>query len=146
MCIYMNIKIYIYMYICTYIRKNQGLLVEKCRFLEEAGCVRTCLHACKIPTQRFFLEGIYIWIIVSITYAFWLGLFVLRTIYRQNYETIFHVVILSIHHHHLEEMGLPVTLNPNMTDYSCKVYMYINIYIYVYVFICMHIQCIYVCK
>ena len=53
------------------IRKNQGLLVEKCRFLESAGCAKTCLHACKIPTQRFFLE----------------------------------------------EMGLPVTLLPNMTDF-----------------------------
>ena len=53
------------------IRRQQGLLVEKCRFLESAGCARTCLHACKIPTQRFFLE----------------------------------------------EMGLPVTLSPNMTDF-----------------------------
>jgi hypothetical protein len=53
---------------------DQALLVEKCTFLETAGCVRTCLHTCKIPTQRFFLE----------------------------------------------EMGLPVTLNPNMTDYSCR--------------------------
>ena len=52
-------------------RKAQGLLVEKCRFLESAGCARTCLHACKIPTQRFFLE----------------------------------------------EMGLPVTMLPNMTDF-----------------------------
>ena len=49
---------------------QQGLLVEKCRFLESSGCVQTCLHACKVPTQRFFLE----------------------------------------------EMGLPVTLRPNMTD------------------------------
>ena len=55
----------------TVVRKQQGLLVEKCRFLESAGCARTCLHACKIPTQRFFLE----------------------------------------------EMGLPVTLSPNMTDF-----------------------------
>ena len=53
---------------------QQGLLVEKCRFLEAAGCVQTCLHACKVPTQRFFLE----------------------------------------------EMGLPVTLRPNMTDLSCR--------------------------
>ena len=52
-------------------RRAQGLLVEKCRFLETAGCARTCLHACKIPTQRFFLE----------------------------------------------EMGLPVTMLPNMTDF-----------------------------
>jgi hypothetical protein len=56
------------------IGKEQGLLVEKCRFFEEAGCVRTCIHACKIPTQRFFLE----------------------------------------------EMGLPVTLRPNISDYSCR--------------------------
>ena len=53
------------------IKEQQGLLIEKCRFLETAGCAKTCLHACKIPTQRFFLE----------------------------------------------EMGLPVTLLPNMTDF-----------------------------
>jgi hypothetical protein len=52
---------------------QQGLVIEKCRFLEVSGCMQTCIHACKIPTQRFFLE----------------------------------------------EMGLPVTLKPNATDYSC---------------------------
>lgn len=56
------------------IKRNQRLLVEKCRFLEESGCIKVCLHACKIPTQRFFYE----------------------------------------------EMGLPVTLTPNLTDYSCR--------------------------
>lgn len=53
--------------------KQQGLKIEKCRFLETSGCLQTCIHACKIPTQRFFLE----------------------------------------------EMGLPVTLSPNVSDYSC---------------------------
>lgn len=56
------------------IGKELGLKVEKCRFLESTRCVRTCLYACKVPTQSFFME----------------------------------------------EMGLPVTLRPNMTDYSCK--------------------------
>lgn len=56
------------------IKRSQRLLVEKCRFLEESGCIKVCLHACKIPTQRFFYE----------------------------------------------EMGLPVTLTPNLTDYSCR--------------------------
>lgn len=56
------------------IAKEQLLLVEKCKFLEESGCVRTCLHACKIPTERFFME----------------------------------------------EMGLPVYLRPNFTDFSCR--------------------------
>jgi hypothetical protein len=50
------------------------LLIEKCRFLETSGCVQTCLHACKIPTQNFFFE----------------------------------------------EMGLPVYIKPNITDYSCR--------------------------
>lgn len=53
---------------------KKGLLIEKCTFLEEAKCLKTCINACKIPTQKFFLE----------------------------------------------EMGLPVTLKPNITDYSCK--------------------------
>lgn len=58
----------------TIILEQQGLLVEKCTFLETCGCIRTCTYACKIPTQRFFNDY----------------------------------------------MGLPVTLKPNFTDYSCK--------------------------
>ena len=56
------------------IRKEQELVIEKCIFLEESKCLKTCIHACKIPTQRFFAE----------------------------------------------EMSLPVTLKPNVTDYSCR--------------------------
>jgi hypothetical protein len=33
---------------------NQGLLVKRCRFLEESGCASVCVNACKIPTQTFF--------------------------------------------------------------------------------------------
>jgi hypothetical protein len=36
--------------------KDQGLLVKRCRFLEESGCASVCVNACKIPTQKFFLE------------------------------------------------------------------------------------------
>lgn len=56
------------------VNKDRLLVIEKCRFLEESGCIQTCLHACKIPTQNFFYE----------------------------------------------EMGLPVSLKPNLTDYSCR--------------------------
>jgi len=35
---------------------RQGLLVKRCRFLEESGCASICVNACKIPTQRFFSE------------------------------------------------------------------------------------------
>jgi beta-carotene isomerase len=32
-----------------------GLLVEKCKFLQESGCKGLCLHQCKIPAQvRFY--------------------------------------------------------------------------------------------
>ncbi len=36
--------------------KDQGLLVKRCRFLEESGCASVCINACKIPTQNFFIE------------------------------------------------------------------------------------------
>jgi hypothetical protein len=45
---------------------------------------------------------------VFTTYAFWLGLCVLRRTYRQHYETLFHVVILSkyLHQKDLEDAKL----------------------------------------
>jgi Beta-carotene isomerase D27-like, C-terminal len=43
--------------VATRTGKNQGLLVKRCRFLEEAGCASVCVHSCKIPTQTFFLES-----------------------------------------------------------------------------------------
>jgi hypothetical protein len=36
-------------------------------------------------------------------YLYYTGLCVLRRTCRQDYETLFHVVILSKHHHHREE-------------------------------------------
>ena len=36
--------------------KGFGVRVERCRFLEEAGCAGICVNACKVPTQRFFSE------------------------------------------------------------------------------------------
>mmetsp|Transcript_14108 Transcript_14108/g.20149 ORF Transcript_14108/g.20149 Transcript_14108/m.20149 type:complete len:146 (-) Transcript_14108:554-991(-) len=33
---------------------KQGLLVKRCRFLEESGCASICVNSCKIPTQNFF--------------------------------------------------------------------------------------------
>lgn len=38
------------------IGRNQGLLVKRCRFLEEAGCASVCVNSCKQPTQSFFNE------------------------------------------------------------------------------------------
>jgi len=35
---------------------NQGLLVKRCRFLEESKCASVCVNTCKIPTQTFFKE------------------------------------------------------------------------------------------
>ena len=33
-----------------------GLVVEKCKFLQESGCKGLCLHQCKIPAQEFFKD------------------------------------------------------------------------------------------
>ena len=37
--------------------RDQLVLVRRCRFLEESGCASVCVNACKMPTQRFFNEG-----------------------------------------------------------------------------------------
>ena len=31
-----------------------GVLVERCRYLEEVGCASACMNSCKFPTQEFF--------------------------------------------------------------------------------------------
>jgi hypothetical protein len=36
--------------------KEQGLKIEKCKFLETSGCISTCINTCKIPTQRFEIK------------------------------------------------------------------------------------------
>ena len=36
------------------IGRFHGLKVERCRYLEDAGCASICIHTCKIPTQLFF--------------------------------------------------------------------------------------------
>lgn len=33
-----------------------GLVVEKCKFLQESSCKGLCLHICKLPTQQLFLD------------------------------------------------------------------------------------------
>lgn len=38
------------------VKANHGVLVERCRFLEAAGCVSVCVNSCKIPTQEFFYK------------------------------------------------------------------------------------------
>lgn len=34
--------------------KGNGVKVERCRYLEEAGCASVCINSCKVPTQQFF--------------------------------------------------------------------------------------------
>lgn len=33
-----------------------GVLIEKCRFLDESGCKGLCVNMCQQPTQRYFTE------------------------------------------------------------------------------------------
>mmetsp|Transcript_76796 Transcript_76796/g.220574 ORF Transcript_76796/g.220574 Transcript_76796/m.220574 type:complete len:223 (+) Transcript_76796:311-979(+) len=35
-----------------------GLVVEKCKFLQESSCKGMCLNICKLPAQSFFTEGL----------------------------------------------------------------------------------------
>lgn len=36
------------------VKEGYGVLVKRCRYLEESGCVGICINSCKIPTQEFF--------------------------------------------------------------------------------------------
>lgn len=42
-----------------------GLLVEKCKFLQQSGCKGLCLHQCKIPAQEFFAQTLGLELTVS---------------------------------------------------------------------------------
>ena len=46
-----------------------GLVVEKCKFLQESGCKGLCLHQCKIPAQRFFAEELGLALTVTPNFA-----------------------------------------------------------------------------
>jgi hypothetical protein len=34
--------------------KGFGVLVDRCRYLEQSGCAAVCVNSCKVPTQEFF--------------------------------------------------------------------------------------------
>ncbi|XP_062192584.1 beta-carotene isomerase D27, chloroplastic-like [Phragmites australis] len=36
------------------VKQKSGVLIKKCRYLENSGCVGMCVNMCKIPTQNFF--------------------------------------------------------------------------------------------
>lgn len=36
--------------------QRSGVHIEKCRYLEESGCVGMCINMCKLPTQAFFTQ------------------------------------------------------------------------------------------
>eukprot|EP00467_Chlorarachnion_reptans_P025726 CAMPEP_0114536450 /NCGR_PEP_ID=MMETSP0109-20121206/29011_1 /TAXON_ID=29199 /ORGANISM="Chlorarachnion reptans, Strain CCCM449" /LENGTH=190 /DNA_ID=CAMNT_0001720193 /DNA_START=458 /DNA_END=1027 /DNA_ORIENTATION=+ len=38
--------------------KPGGMLIEKCRWLEEANCKGMCVNQCKLPGQAYFYEGL----------------------------------------------------------------------------------------
>jgi hypothetical protein len=54
---------------------------------------RRVLFTIKLLHKRFYF-------LCSLLIPYWMVLCVLRRTCRQDYETLFHVVILSKHHHH----------------------------------------------
>ncbi len=46
-----------------------GLVVEKCKFLQESNCKGLCLHQCKLPAQQFFKEELGLDLTVSPNFA-----------------------------------------------------------------------------
>lgn len=37
-------------------KQRSGVHIEKCRYLEQSGCVGMCINMCKLPTQEFFTQ------------------------------------------------------------------------------------------
>lgn len=46
-----------------------GLVVDKCKFLQESNCKGLCLHQCKLPAQQFFKEELGLDLTVSPNFA-----------------------------------------------------------------------------
>jgi len=37
--------------LCLQVGEGMGVLVERCRYLEQSGCASICINSCKVPTQ-----------------------------------------------------------------------------------------------
>jgi hypothetical protein len=37
-------------------KQRSGVQIQKCRYLEQSGCVGMCVNMCKLPTQNFFTQ------------------------------------------------------------------------------------------
>ena len=46
-----------------------GIVVEKCKFLQESGCKGLCLHQCKLPAQQFFADQLKVPVTVEPNFA-----------------------------------------------------------------------------
>jgi hypothetical protein len=98
-------------------------------------------------------------LLCSLLMIYRLGLCVLLRTYRQDYETFFHIVILSKHHHHYNYQGAYsrgekkcaahvyaprtgwFTFSSDRYDTCMLTYLYIYIYIYIYMnlyYICIY--------
>jgi hypothetical protein len=53
----------------TMMGRGQGVLVTRCRFLEESQCASVCVNSCKLPTQSFFLDGMGLPLVMEPDYA-----------------------------------------------------------------------------
>jgi hypothetical protein len=100
--------IYIHIYIQTYIHMYIGdLLALKNDFTvakDGISKIEQVVNSVKsdvlvLTDSNSDHEGLF-YFLCSLLIPYWMGLCVLRRTCRQDYETLFHVVILSKHHHH----------------------------------------------
>ena len=93
--------------------RAQGVLIERCRYLEQSGCASICINSCKVPTQvpfatvlcdafRHFslLDSSCDMLICCITCL------PLHSLQMQTFFT--------------EDMALPLSMTPNYEDFSCQ--------------------------
>ncbi|KAF6146190.1 hypothetical protein GIB67_005838 [Kingdonia uniflora] len=50
---------------------RSGVLVERCKYLEESKCVGICINTCKIPTQTFFKDYMGVPLLMEPNYSYY---------------------------------------------------------------------------
>lgn len=100
---------------------GMGVRVERCRYLEQAGCASVCLNSCKLPTQVRVQR--------RCAFARRLACHVLRgaapgarmiAAAMQSAGRGGQMIPTNEQEFFAQGMGLPLTMTPNYDDFSCQ--------------------------
>lgn len=101
--------------------KNHGVAVERCRYLEQAGCVSVCINSCKVPTQVNTYTCIrsdgYSSAKSLARVGSGAGAYRCKGLTPTNFAPLYFSLMQEFFKN---DMGIDVTLTPNYEDFSCQ--------------------------